>query len=184
MKKRLQIGVMGSAADLGYANMIEQKALEIGKEIASRWHILIFGAEKDVDSLSSAAARWAKQAWGLTVGVTYGRYPDIYPPMKQYTDVIINTGMDRWGGREFVLVTSTDAIVALGGGSGTLNEITIAYQKKIPIVVMRGTWGRADKLADTYLDERYKQDPSRPICKGVASASEALDWIERQLFKN
>ena len=182
MKKRLQIWVMGSAADLWYAEVIEEKAFEIGKEIAKRWHILIFGAEKDVDSLSSASARWAKEAGGLTVWVTYWRYPDIYPPMKKYTDVIINSGMDRGGGREFVLVASTDAIIALGGGSWTLNEITIAYQKKIPIVVIKWTWGRADKLADTYIDERYKQDPSRPICRGVNDASEALNWIEGQIF--
>ncbi len=181
MKRKLQIWVMGSAADLGYEKIIEQKAFDLWKEIASRWHILIYGAEKDVDSLSSAAARGAKQAWGLTVGVTYGRYPDIYPEMRNYTNVIICTGMDRWGWREFVLVSSCDAIITIGWWSGTLNEITIAYQKKIPIVVMKWTGWWSDKLADQYIDERYKTDPNRFVCKWVQTATQALDYIEKVL---
>ena len=59
--------------------------------------------------------------------------------MLDFTDCMVCTGMERGGGREFVLVSSCDAIVVVGGGSGTLNEMTIAYQKKIPIFVMNGT---------------------------------------------
>ncbi len=178
MKKRLQIWVMGSAADLGYERLIEERAIELWKEIAKRGHILIFWAEKDVYSLSSAAARGAKQMGGLTVWITYGRYPDIYPLMKQYTDVIICSGMDRGWWREFVLVSSCDAIITIWWWSWTLNEITVAYQKKIPIVVMKWTWGWSDRLVDTYLDDRYKKDSNRFICKWVETAKEALDYIE------
>ena len=64
--------------------------------------------------------------------------------------------MDRGGGREFVLVNSCDAIIAISGGSGTLTEIAIAYQSNIPIVVIGGTGGWADKLAGEYLDNRKR----------------------------
>lgn len=57
--------------------------------------------------------------------------------MLELTDCMVCTGMERGGGREFVLVSSCDAIVVVGGGSGTLNEMTVAYQKKIPIFVMK-----------------------------------------------
>ena len=73
MKKKLQIGVMGSAADLKYTKKVEQAAEKLGELIAQKNGILFFGAEKDSDSLSSAACRGAKNANGLTVGVTYGK---------------------------------------------------------------------------------------------------------------
>jgi hypothetical protein len=56
--------------------------------------------------------------------------------------------------------------------------MTVAYQKKIPIVCMKWTGGRSDKLADTYIDERYKTDPKRFICKGVNSAPEAISYLQ------
>lgn len=158
---------MGSAADLGYEKNTENLAYEIGKLIASHGHVLVYWAEKDSDSLSTSAARWAKSVWGIVMGVTYGKTPDVWWEMLDFTDCMVCTGMERGGGREFVLVSSCDAIVVVGGGSGTLNEMTIAYQKKIPIFVMNGTGWWAEKLKDQYIDDRYKIDPNRYICKGI-----------------
>lgn len=102
MNRKLQIGVMGSAADLNYSKELEQIAYEVGKEIALSGNITVYGAEKDYDSLSTAAGRGAKSSNGLTVGVTYGKGKDIWDKNND-TDIIISTGMDRGGGREFVL---------------------------------------------------------------------------------
>lgn len=176
--KKLQIGVMGSAADLGYEANINDMAFEIGRLIASLWCVMVYGAEKDSDSLSTSAARGAKSKWGLVMGVTYGKTPDVWGEMQDLTDCMVCTGMERWGGREFVLVSSCDAIIAIWGGSGTLNEITVAYQKKIPIFVMKGTGWWADKLADQYLDDRYKTDPKRFICKGIDTVEDLTDILK------
>jgi len=67
--KKLQIGVMGSAADLKYAKRFEKLAEELGYWVAKKGAILVFGAEKDYDSLSTAACRGAKKVNGLTVGL-------------------------------------------------------------------------------------------------------------------
>ena len=75
--KKLQIGIMGSAADLGYSKELAKNAEEIGELIAKKGGILIFGAEKDTDSLSTCACRGAKKNKGLTVGITYGKGQDI-----------------------------------------------------------------------------------------------------------
>lgn len=40
--KKLQIGVMGSAADLGYASDIDAMAFEIGKLIASLGCVMVY----------------------------------------------------------------------------------------------------------------------------------------------
>ena len=58
--RRLQIGVMGSAQDLNYGKRLEELAEEVGVWIAKSGSILVFGAEKDLNSLSTAACRGAK----------------------------------------------------------------------------------------------------------------------------
>jgi len=153
--RKIQIGVMGSAADLKYSEEIEKLAFEVGQLIAKSGNITVYGAEKDYDSLSTAASRGAKQAGGITVGVTYGKGKDIWDKDGN-TDVVIVTGLERGGGRELVLVNSCDAIIVISGGSGTLTEIAISYQMNIPVVALTGTGGWADKLADTYIDDRKR----------------------------
>ncbi len=154
-KSKLQIGVMGSAADLKYAKEVEQAAERLGELIAQKGGILFFGAEKDSDSLSTAACRGAKKANGLTVGVTYGKGKNIWE--KEYADVIIPSGLERGGGRELVLVLACDAVIAISGGSGTLTELAIAYQADIPMVALKGFGGWSDQLAGNYFDGRKRR---------------------------
>lgn len=151
----MQIGVMGSAADLNYSKELEERAFSVGQAIARAGHITVYGAEKDYDSLSTAAARGAKAAGGLTVGVTYGTGKDIWDT-EGLTDVRIVTGIARGGGREFVLVNSCDAVIIISGGSGTLTEAAIAYQLNIPVVALVGSGGWADRLAGEYIDDRKR----------------------------
>jgi uncharacterized protein (TIGR00725 family) len=155
MAKKLQIGVMGSAADLKYGKETEKIAEKVGELIAKSGNITVYGAEKDYDSLSTAAARGAKKMNGLTVGVTYGKGKDIYD--KDNTDVLIVSGLERGGGREFVLINSCDAIITISGGSGTLTETAIAYQLDIPMIAIKGYGGWSDKLADTFIDSRERR---------------------------
>ena len=161
---------MGSTADLKYSKNIEKLAEEVGYWVAKNKATLVFGAEKDFDSLSTAACRGAKKVGGLTVGVTYNKGLDIFE--KKNVDVIIATGLERGGGRETTLVLSCDGIITIGGGSGTLTEITIAYQANIPIVAMNNTGGWSDKLSGKYLDER-----KRIKIEGADTAKKAVEKI-------
>ncbi len=154
--KRIQIGVMGSAADLAYGGEIAALAERVGELLVEYGAIVVYGAEKDYDSLSTAAARGAKRKGGLTVGVTYGTGKDIWDKDGN-TDVLIVTGLERGGGREFVLVNSCDAIIAISGGSGTLTELAIGYQIDIPMVALTGVGGWSQKLAGTFLDARERR---------------------------
>lgn len=170
--RKFQIGVMGSASDLKYDQAVQDVAEKIGKLIAERDGILVFGAEKDSDSLSTAACRGAKSAGGLTVGVTYGKGKDIW---QKDADVIIPSGLERGGGRETVLVLACDAIIAVSGGSGTLTEVAIAYQADIPMIAMKGLGGWSDKLADTYIDAR-----ERRLTFGADTAEQAVEIAFRE----
>lgn len=152
--RKYQIGVIGSCSDLKSTKKFMPLAERVGELIAEKGGILFFGAEKDLDSLSTAACRGAKRKRGLTVGITYGKGKEI---VEENTDIIIPSGLERGGGREFVLVLSCDAIIAISGGSGTLTELAIAYQADIPMIALTGVGGWSEKLADTYMDDRKRR---------------------------
>ncbi len=173
-KRKIQIGVMGSMADLKYSKKLEKLAEQVGYWIAKNNATLVFGAEKDSDSLSTAACRGAKKEGGLTIGITYGKGLNIYE--NALADAVVATGLERGGGRETALVLSCDGIITIGGGSGTLTEIAIAYQANIPIVAIRNTGGWSDKLADQYLDER-----KRIRVTGEDTAEESVKKIIKQI---
>jgi uncharacterized protein (TIGR00725 family) len=156
-RKKIQIGVIGPANSLGYDKKLELLAIKLGEEIARAKAIIIYGVEKDQDSLPAIACRAARKIGGTTVGITYENYGAGAAKNLEFTDVIIYTGLVRGGGRELVLALSCDGIISINGGGGTLTEITIAYQAKIPVVALENSGGWSEKLAGTYLDERKRE---------------------------
>ena len=96
-----------------------------------------------------AASRGAKEAGGLVIGIIP---QDNKADANTYCDVVIATGIGL--ARDFITAYSADAVIIVGGGAGTLIEAAAAYQKKIPIIALRGSGGVADHLADNYLDDR------------------------------
>lgn len=152
--RRIQIGVIGSCSDLQYSDDAMIVADNLGCEIARNGYLLVFGAEKDCTSLPTIAALAARRIGGETLGITYEKGLGIYTPKAASS--VVSTGMVRGGGRETALILSCDAVIAISGGSGTLNEICVAYQANIPVVVIDTYGGWSEKLARTFLDERRR----------------------------
>lgn len=179
--KTLQIGIMGSASDLKYSIDALNFAKELGTIIGKSGNILVYGAEEEYSSLSTNAAIMASSVGGITVGIKGGKDKKIYGDFRP--TVLIPSGLMVGGGREFTLVLSCDVIIAIGGGSGTLNEIAVAYQANIPIVVVNKFTGWAKRLSNKYLDER-----KRLKCVSVTSPEEAylkaIKLVEERRNKN
>lgn len=152
--KNYQIGVMGSAADLNYGDDALKFAKDLGKIIGLSGNTLVYGAESTYTSLSTEAAKCANRVGGITVGVCGGKNKKIFGRFKP--SIIISSGLEIGGGREFTLVTSCDVIIAISGGSGTLTEMAIAYQAGIPIVVVDLFGGWAKKMSGEYFDDRKR----------------------------
>ena len=152
--KKLQIGIMGSAADLKYSDEALAFAKELGKLIAESNNILVYGAEKEYTSLSTEAAKVATKNGGITIGVAGGKSKKIFGKFRP--TVLINSGLEIGGGREFTLVLSCDVIIAISGGSGTLTEMAIAYQAGIPIIVVDKFGGWSEKLSNEFIDDRKR----------------------------
>lgn len=152
--RKIQIGVIGSAGKEEYkdgggaSKIMLEKAEELGALLAQKGVIVVTGGK---GGIMEAASRGAKKYEGLTVGIVKGttRFAS-----HTFVDVEVITGMAAGGLDELLLVLMCDAIIVVGGGAGTLQEITIAYRNRKPVVALTDTGGWTQKLAGQYLDER------------------------------
>jgi uncharacterized protein (TIGR00725 family) len=101
-------------------------AERVGEEIARRGGVLICGG---LGGVMEAAARGAKRAQGLTIGILPGERAEDANP---HIDVPIATGLGE--ARNVVNVRAGDAVVAVKGRYGTSSEIALALGMGIPVV--------------------------------------------------
>lgn len=148
-KKKIQVGLIGSYSDLRFSREAQAAAYEVGKLVAKSGAVLMVGGEKD-GGLTKSAAKGANDFVGTVIGIMPKR-----ENACEYLNSIIQTG-GLVGLREYILSISCDALIAIAGGSGTLNEIAVAYQNNIPVVVLEKYGGWAKKLAGQYLDQRKR----------------------------
>lgn len=145
-KRKLKIGVMGSASGPQIEDPIaREKATGIGTEIAKRGYILINGA---CPGLPHDAMMAAKEHGGLTMGVSpaFSEYEHINEYLSPAGhDIIVFTGMGFME-RDIINIRSSDAIVIIGGGIGTLNELTIAYDEGRPIGILTNSGGISNAI--------------------------------------
>ena len=122
----MQIAVIGR----GDCSGEEYAAAEtIGRLIAGNRAVVCCGG---LGGVMEAACRGANEAGGTTVGIL----PDTGEG-NAYLDVVVRTGMGH--ARNVVLVHSADAVIAVGGGYGTLSEIAVALKTGKPVFGLR-TW--------------------------------------------
>lgn len=147
--QRFQIAVVGNDVNSRFDVPIRRLKIaeEIGGEIAKRGAILICGGRLGV---MKAASKGAKDAGGITVGILPS---DSKNEANEFIDVVIPSGMGK-GMRDALIIRASDAIIAIGGGVGTLREITLAYSYEKPVIGIKGEGGWTDKLIGSFLDER------------------------------
>ncbi|HKX21508.1 MAG TPA: TIGR00725 family protein [Nitrososphaeraceae archaeon] len=144
---RLQIGVIGYNQDK--SNEITNKiAYEVGTEIAKTGAILICGG---LGGVMEYACKGAKEHGGLTVGII--PQEEVHFANK-FCDVVIATGIGY--ARDFVVATSADGIIAVGGGVGTLIELCVGYMLKKILVTIPTSGGTARIFGGRYLDDRKR----------------------------
>lgn len=148
-KAKLKIGVMGSASGPTITNKDSiKRARELGAEIARRGAITVNGA---CPGLPNEAAIGANLAGGMVLGISPAFNEDEHihkyrSPQGQY-DIIIYSGMGFME-RDIINIRSSDAVVILGGGIGTLNEFTVAYDEGKIIGVLLGTGGISNHIPE------------------------------------
>lgn len=125
-----------------------KKAIEIGHHIAKADCILVNGA---CPGLPDEAAFGAHKAGGLVLGVSPAfseqEHVKKYKSPKEYYDIILYTGLGLME-RDIINIRSSDAIILLGGGIGTLNEFTVAFDEGKVVGVMKGSGGVSNHIPE------------------------------------
>jgi len=110
----------------------EERAEAVGRLLAERGATVVTGGLGEV---MAAAARGAKSAGGVTIGILPG---EVRRDANEWVDHIVVTGVGH--GRNLAVVASGDAVVAVGGRYGTLAEIGFALTLGRPVVVLEPGW--------------------------------------------
>jgi uncharacterized protein (TIGR00725 family) len=122
----VQISVVGSGAEG------EERAEEVGRLLAERGCVVVTGGRGEV---MAAAARGAKSAGGVTIGVLPG---ETRAQANEWTDYVVVTGVGH--ARNLAVAASGDAVIAVGGSWGTLAEIAFARRLGRPVVILGSGW--------------------------------------------
>lgn len=145
--RRFQIAVIGYNSDR-CSDEARNLAYETGKEIAKAGAVLVCGG---LGGVMEAACKGAKEAGGTTVGIIP---QDDFSHANKYCDIVVCSTIGY--ARDFIVASSADGIIAVGGGVGTLTELSIGYMMKKPMVALSGSGGIADSYGGKYLDERKR----------------------------
>ena len=108
-----------------------QMAEIVGRELAKKGAILICGGEGGV---MEAACKGAQSAGGITLGILPG---DSRQTANPYVSIPIVTGLGS--ARNIIVIKSAQAVIAIGGGYGTLTEIGFALKVNVPVIGLN-TW--------------------------------------------
>jgi uncharacterized protein (TIGR00725 family) len=130
-------------------------AEEIGAGLASLGAVVVTGG---LGGVMEAACRGARSRRGRTLGILPGEDREA---ANGWVEIAVATGLGEL--RNGLVVRAADALVAVGGGHGTLSEVALALKLGRPVVGL-GTW------AVHGVDE-------------VSTAGEAVDRIARVLAR-
>ena len=124
----IYVGVAG--ASRAEPALLDQAEV-LGRRLAEGGAIVVCGGGPGV---MAAVCRGTESAGGTTVGLLPGLDRAEGNP---HLTIAIPTGLGQ--GRNLLLVRSSDALVAVGGGFGTLSEIALALRTSTPVIGL-ATW--------------------------------------------
>lgn len=148
--ERTYIGVIGAGK---CSNKLKEQAYAVGVAIAREKAVLVCGG---LQGVMEAAAKGASEAGGTVIGIIPGRDRT---EANRYCDFVIPTGLGD--ARNFIVVQSADAIVALHGKYGTIVEIAHALKIGKPVVSL-AKW-------DSFPEVVFIADPEQAVKKAIGS---------------
>lgn len=174
LARKLKIGVMGSASGPTlYKKLNEERCEAVGREVAKHNCILITGA---CPGLPHFAARGAKEAGGFVLGVSpaFSEHEHVreYKSPNEYYDIILFSGLGFME-RDIMNIRGSDGVIFLGGGIGTMNEFTVAFEEGKPIGVLTGSGG----MSDHFLEFVKKSD--RSVTPNIVTDDDPKRLVEK-----
>jgi uncharacterized protein (TIGR00725 family) len=125
MARKVQISVIGKGSpDEELAALAE----DVGRRIAGAGAVLVCGG---LAGVMDAAARGAASEGGTVIGIVPSSFTEEANPHCTH---VIATGIGH--ARNLAVVSSGDAVIAIGGEWGTLSEIAFARELDRPVIAL------------------------------------------------
>jgi uncharacterized protein (TIGR00725 family) len=169
--RRRTVAVIGDGEAVPGSHTYEL-ARQIGGLLCERGFQVVTGG---LAGIMEAASRGARESSAWTPGTVIALLPGSdRADANPYADVVVPTGM---GHLRNSLVAQSDAVIAIGGGAGTLTEIALAWIYRRLIVALRID-GWSGQLADRRIDDRIRHEaiPDDRVF-GASDAVEAVDIV-------
>ena len=162
-----------------------QMAYELGKSLVDNGYRVLtggVGGEKTDDGVMEFAMKGAHSSEKYTDGDTIAIIPGFSPEQaSQYADIIIPTGLDVYRN---CITANADAVIAIGGGAGTLCEMAYAWSLGRLIIAFSNVNGWSHQLADKPIDnrKRYINIPYDRVYS-ADSVQKAIELLKNKINK-
>lgn len=150
--------------------------LKISKSLIDHGYRILTGG---IGSLSRAVYKGATSSSNYAEGCVVSIVPGFDPsPAFQSSDIQIATGLDEYRN---VITANSDAIIAIGGGAGTLSELAFAWSLK-RLIICINIDGWSGKLAGKKIDHRKRYpEIEEDQCFSADSDHDVIDLLIKYL---
>lgn len=99
---------------------------------------------------------------------------------NEYVDIAIPTGLDLMRN---VIVANSDAVIAIGGGAGTLSEMASAWSLRRFLLAYDSVEGWSKKLAGIKLDDRVRFEGLEDRVWAVSTPESMIEFLNNNIDK-
>ena len=172
-KEKPSIGIIGPNADK-CNDEIYDFAFELGVRLGIKNIYLVSGGKLGIMEAVFKGAKSISNSRLLTIGIIPEEERKY---ANDFCDVVIPTGIGT--ARNKIIINTSDIIIAIAGGAGTLSEIAFAWQMKKPIIAYTGFEGWAKDLAGKTIDNQSNIPVSSAVC--LEEIMEQIDKLSKAL---
>lgn len=170
--RRITIGIIGDAG-IARNSDIYRMAFDLGKILVDHGYRIINGG---MSGIMEAACKGAKNSEQYAEGMVIGILPSFDPGYSNaFADVVIPTGLDTYRN---AIVANSDAVVAIGGGAGTLSEMAFAWTFR-RMLIAYDVKGWSGKLAGTRIDYRKRIEWEGDKVFKVTNEKEVIELLKK-----
>ena len=181
-QRRMIVSVIGNAACCEKNCSPEDRfkwqiAFDLGKTLVDNGYRVMTGGGKGVMRAAMAGAHASsKYREGDTIAIipSYDNNE-----VNDFADIVIPTGLNFY---RDTIKASSDVVVAVGGGAGTLNELSAAWKLKRMAIAYTNVEGWGARVAGQPLDNSHTEMPN-DIVYPVTNADEVIKLIKKHAHK-
>ena len=139
------------------------------------------GGKETDDGVMDFAMKGARSSNRYSDGDTIAVIPGFAPEQaSRYADIVIPTGLDVYRN---CITANADAVIAIGGGAGTLCEMAFAWSLGRLIIGFNNVVGWSSHLSNKPIDQRKRYENIDADCVyGVDRVSCAIQLLQEKIM--